>query len=153
MNSGSGNYDGQSRASGIPAGGSQRMDSDEPQNRASGLMEESKEAVSGAMDRAEEVAPRARAAAYNAAESGREGAANVLERAAGTIEDRIGDTSGMPAMASERAAEGMHAAAGYLKEHDTAEIVDEVEQYVRAHPMRSLATAVAAGFVVGRILR
>ena len=58
-----------------------------------------------------------------------------------------------PEKAAEYAVEGMHAAAGYLKERDTAEIVEEAEQYVKAHPMRSVAVAVVAGFFVGRMLR
>ncbi len=52
-----------------------------------------------------------------------------------------------------RAAEGMHAAAGYLQEHNTSEIANDVEEYVRAHPLQSVAAAIAAGFVVGRVLR
>lgn len=155
MNSGQtgGNYDGQARSAGSPMSGQQTPEDDDLRRKASGIAEESRAMASSAIDQAEEMAPRAREAAYNAAESGREGAANVLERAAERVEDRASGKEGMPAMAAERAAEGMHAAAGYLKEHETAEIVDEVEQYVRTHPMRSLATAVAAGFVVGRILR
>jgi len=91
--------------------------------------------------------------AYDAAETGREGAASGLERAAAGIERRVGDAEGMPAQAAERAAEGMQSAAGYLRQHDSQEIWQDVERYVQHNPVRSLIGAVAAGFVVGRILR
>lgn len=91
-------------------------------------------------------------AVYEGAEAAREGAADVLDRAASRADDAAA-ADGVTGLAAERAAAGMHTAAGYLKTHDTEEIIDEVEQYIRAHPMRSLATAVATGFLVGRVLR
>ncbi|TAK80487.1 MAG: hypothetical protein EPO16_00640 [Dehalococcoidia bacterium] len=118
-----------------------------------GLAGQAKAAGSAAMEQAQELAPKARETAYSAAESGREGAADAIERAATQIEGRVGGVEGMPAKAAGRAAQGMHVAAEYLEHHETAEIIDDVEQYVRTHPMRSLTAAVATGFIVGRVLR
>ena len=103
-------------------------------------------------DRAAEMAPRAQEAAYNAAESGREGAASTLERAADNL-DRQASGDGMTSMAAGAAADTMQQAAGYLRSHETAEVWDDVERYVRQHPGRSVLMAVAAGLVVGRVLR
>jgi ElaB/YqjD/DUF883 family membrane-anchored ribosome-binding protein len=110
-------------------------------------------AASDMADKAKELAPDVRGAAYDTAESGRESTAGALDRAAEMVKDRAEGSSGMPAAAADRAADGMQAAAGYLHEHDTAEIWDDVERYVRDHPMQSVAAAVATGILVGRILR
>ena len=110
-------------------------------------------AIADAKDAASDLKPKAAAAVKDAAEAGREGAAAAIDRAATSLEDRVEGTGAVPEKAAEYAAEGMHAAAGYLKDRDTAEIVEEAEQYVKAHPMRSVAVAVVAGFFVGRMLR
>lgn len=89
--------------------------------------------------------------AKDAAESGRESTADALDRAATTMKDRAGD--GMTGAAMEKAAGGVEAAAGYLKEHETGEIWDDLERYIREHPMQAVAAAVATGIVVGRVLR
>lgn len=103
-------------------------------------------------DQAAEMAPRAREAAYDTVESGRTGAAEGLERAAENLE-RQSRGDGMTAMAAGAAADGMQQAAGYLRTHETAEMWEDVERYVREHPGRSVLAAIAAGVVVGRILR
>ncbi|MFN8585068.1 MAG: DUF883 C-terminal domain-containing protein [Dehalococcoidia bacterium] len=89
--------------------------------------------------------------AKDAAETGRESAADGLDKMASNVRERAGD--GMAGAAMERAADGMGAAAGYLKEHETGEIWDDLERYVREHPMQAVAAAVATGIVVGRVLR
>jgi len=101
----------------------------------------------------EEAAPKAGAALYDAAEAGRAGAASAVSQAAQSLEERAEGTGAVPEKAAEYAAEGMRSAAGYLKERDAAEIVEEAEQYVKDHPVRSVAIAVVAGFFVGRMLR
>jgi ElaB/YqjD/DUF883 family membrane-anchored ribosome-binding protein len=106
-----------------------------------------------AKSKAGELAGQAKDAAYGMAESGRDSAAGALDSAADRIEDRVASSDGMPAAAAEKAAQGMHAAAGYLKEHETAEVWDDIEQYVKTHPMQSVALAIAGGVVIGRILR
>ena len=118
----------------------------EARARAEGMADDAK-------GRAAELTGQARETAYSMAESGREGAAGALDSAAERLEDRAASSSGVQAATAERAAQGMQAAAGYLKEHDTAEVWDDLEQYVRTHPMQSVAVAVAAGLVIGRALR
>lgn len=104
-------------------------------------VDEAKSATSEVADRAKEMA-----------DGGRESAAGALDRAASSMKDRAsGD--GMPAMAAGKAAEGMEAAASYMKERDTSEMWDDIERYVKEHPMQAVAAAVATGIVVGRVLR
>ena len=111
------------------------------------------EVLDDARERASELAPKAGAAVLEAAEAGRESAAAAIDRAADSLEDRAEGAGPVPEKAAEYAAAGMHATAGYLQDRDTAEIVAEAEQYVKAHPVRSVAAAVVAGFFVGRLLR
>ena len=65
-----------------------------------------------------EVLGQARDAATNLAESGRTGAADALEGAAGRLEGAASG-EGITSQVADRTAEGMHAAAGYLQDHDT----------------------------------
>lgn len=126
--------------------------SEQPERPGSDAEQQVRERATAVSEQAQEMGARTADAARDAAESGREGAAGMLERTAERIEQRS-DEGGMQGAAAGKAAEGMQAAAGYLKEHDTGELIEDVEHYVRSHPMRSLAGAVAAGFLVGRILR
>ena len=50
-------------------------------------------------------------------------------------------------------ADGMERGAGYLRSHDTNQMWTDVEEYVREHPVMGIAGSVAAGFLVGRMLR
>jgi ElaB/YqjD/DUF883 family membrane-anchored ribosome-binding protein len=59
----------------------------------------------------------------------------------------------MPAQAGVKVADTMESAAGYLREHNTEDMVGDLEKYVKAHPTTALAGAVVAGFFIGRILR
>ncbi|MGE0134508.1 MAG: hypothetical protein AB7L91_08845 [Dehalococcoidia bacterium] len=108
--------------------------------RASEMADEARSKAGAAADRA-----------MDAADHGRETTADALDRAASNIKDRAGD--GMTGAAMGKAAGGMEAAAGYLKGHETNEIWDDLERYVRDHPLQAVAAAVATGIVVGRVLR
>jgi hypothetical protein len=141
--------------SGLESSGMQPPGSTQQRAGASGpgaAMDEARGMAEQAREGAANAATEAGDRAYQAVESGREGAASGLERAADTLEQRAAG-EGMPAMAAERAAEGMQSAAGYLREHDSAEIWQDVEHYVQRYPVRSLVGAIATGFIVGRILR
>jgi ElaB/YqjD/DUF883 family membrane-anchored ribosome-binding protein len=87
------------------------------------------------------------------ADETRESAAEGLGTAATKLREKSQEQDGMAAEAGSKIAEGMDQTASYLKEHDTGEMVDDLERYIRQHPMQAVAGAVAAGFVIGRILR
>jgi ElaB/YqjD/DUF883 family membrane-anchored ribosome-binding protein len=86
-------------------------------------------------------------------DEGKDKAAGSMESAAEKIREQAENTNGVQAKAGVKVAEGMEKTAGYLKEHDTTEMIDDLEHYVREHPVQALAGAVVGGFLVGRILR
>jgi ElaB/YqjD/DUF883 family membrane-anchored ribosome-binding protein len=86
-------------------------------------------------------------------DKGTDQAASGLEQAAEKLRSQTENSSGMPAQAGVKVAEGMESAAGYLREHNTEDMIGDVERYVKAHPTTALAGAVVAGFFIGRILR
>ena len=101
--------------------------------------------------KAGEVLGQARDAAGTIAR-GRNSAAEALESAAGRLEEGTASSEGIPAQVADRTAQGMHTAAEYLKEHDTSELLNGVERYVKTHPLQSVLVAAAAGLVLGRAL-
>jgi len=114
-------------------------------------MERARDAASGAREQAEQGAMQARERASQAAEQGEERAAEGMEQAASMIRDRA---DGTPAAgAAMKAADGMERSADYLRKHDTNEMWQDVEHYVREHPVAGIAGSVAAGFLVGRLLK
>lgn len=109
------------------------------------------EQAAGAMDRGREMAEETRGRAMEAAEAGETRAAEGMDRAASELRDRADGTP--VAGAAVKAADGMERSAEYLRNKDTNEMWGDVEQYVRDHPVMGIAGSVAAGFLVGRILR
>jgi ElaB/YqjD/DUF883 family membrane-anchored ribosome-binding protein len=87
------------------------------------------------------------------ADKAKDRAATGIESIAERLREQAGDREGLPAQASEKVASGMEKTAGYLKEGDTQQMVQDLEGFVRSHPMQALGGAIAAGFVIGRILR
>lgn len=102
-----------------------------------------------AREKAQEYGDRAQ----EQAEKGRVQTATGMEKAAGMVRERTAGTSGMPAEAGAKAADALDNASGYLRTHQTSEIMNDVETYARTHPGQALAGAIFAGFVLGRILR
>jgi ElaB/YqjD/DUF883 family membrane-anchored ribosome-binding protein len=102
-----------------------------------------------ARDKVQEYGERAQ----EQAEKGREQTATGMEKAADMMRERTENSSGMPAEAGAKAADALDNASGYLRSHETSEILGDVESYAKAHPGQALAGAIFAGFVLGRILR
>ena len=129
-----------------PPGGSQGDGRGEgmqgTQERAQEMGDQARERMSEGMDRAQQ-----------GMDQGRERAAEGTERAATQLRERASEQGGTVGKVGERVAGGMESAAGMLREGDTNAMMDEVESYVRQHPMQSVAAAIGAGFLVGRMLR
>jgi ElaB/YqjD/DUF883 family membrane-anchored ribosome-binding protein len=111
-------------------------------------------------DRAQEMTEKARETAgemgqkaQEKLDKGTDQAAGGLEQAAEKLRSQTDGSSGMPAQAGVKVADTMESAAGYLREHNTEDMVGDLEKYVKAHPTTALAGAVVAGFFIGRILR
>jgi ElaB/YqjD/DUF883 family membrane-anchored ribosome-binding protein len=112
------------------------------------VQEKTREYTEQVKDKASEYGEKAQ----EQVEAGKDMAAERMESAATVIREKAGQ-SGLPAEAGEKLATGMEKTAGYLREHDTTQMMDDLETYVRSHPMKALAGAIFAGFVIGRVLR
>jgi ElaB/YqjD/DUF883 family membrane-anchored ribosome-binding protein len=113
-----------------------------------GTQQKVKETASKAQDKASEMGQKAQ----EKVDQGMDSAAGGMESAASKLREQAENMDGMPAQAGTKVADTMERTAGYLRERDSAEIMDDIEQYVREHPMQAVAGAIAGGFLIGRIL-
>lgn len=90
---------------------------------------------------------------HEQADMGIDKAAGGLESAAEQMRDRFADQDGVPAQVGGKMADGLERTAGYLREHDADQIWEDVEAFVKDHPLQSAAGAAIAGFVIARVLR
>ena len=104
--------------------------------------------MDGARDRAADAISQAR---YRAAD-GLAAAGERIDRAA-SRQELDGGKKARAAEAAHRLAGGMDATAGYLREPDPDRMREDFESGVRENPLRAVLITVAAGFIVGRILR
>jgi len=117
------------------------------------LMDKAKEQIQPGMDKAKEQLEGGVDKAKDQVDTGIDKAAEGLESTAERIKGMAGEGDGMPAQAGTKIAEGMETAAGYLKEHSSDEILNDLEMFVKEHPTQALVGAVFAGFLFGRIMR
>jgi ElaB/YqjD/DUF883 family membrane-anchored ribosome-binding protein len=82
-------------------------------------------------------------------------AASGLERVASTVHDKAASVPGGPKVvhAAHRVADGMEATAGYLRQHDLADMRDDLMNACRRHPVQALVSAAIVGFMLGRRVR
>ena len=52
-----------------------------------------------------------------------------------------------------RARNAVDSSAQYLRGHDVEEMRSDLEREIRAHPIKSIAIAIGAGYVLGRIFK
>lgn len=64
-----------------------------------------------------------------------------------------GGLAGRAEPVAYRVGDSLQSAASYVREHDVRSMREDVETGVRASPLKSLAMATVAGFVLGRMLR
>jgi ElaB/YqjD/DUF883 family membrane-anchored ribosome-binding protein len=87
------------------------------------------------------------------ADTGMDKAAQGLGSAADKMRTRAEDDQGMRSTIEVKAADAMDKTASYLKEHDSQELMHDIEEFVKAHPMQAAVGALAAGYVLGKIVR
>lgn len=100
------------------------------------------EAKSGVQDRV-----------VSGADAGLDKTADGLESAAEKLRSRTDGEAGVKSAVQEKAADAMEKTAGYLKEHDSKELMHDLEEFVKAHPIQAAVGALAAGYVIGKIAR
>jgi hypothetical protein len=125
-----------------PDGNWGREGGDDQSRQPTQLMDKAKEQIEPGMEKARE-----------SADAGMDKAAEGLESAAERLKGMTEEKQGAPAQAGIKLAEGMESAATYLKEHNSDELLKDLESYVKHHPAQALAGAIFAGFLVGRMLR
>jgi len=91
--------------------------------------------------------------AQQQAEQGREKAATATEKAASQLREKAMQQGGKPGEIGTKVADKLETTSDYLQQHDTTEILDDIEKYVRDHPLQAVGAAVVGGFVLARIIR
>lgn len=86
-------------------------------------------------------------------DTGMDKAAQGLESAAEKMRGRAEEDTGVRSTVEEKAADAMGKTAEYLKEHDSQELIHELEEFVKAHPIQAAAGALVAGYVLAKIVR
>src|SRR5262249_32164744 len=85
----------------------------------------------------------------------RENAAAGLERAASTVHEKASSMPGGPRAvnAAHRGADGMQTTADYLRQHNFADMRDDLIKVCRRYPAQALLSAAAIGFLLGAAIR
>lgn len=91
--------------------------------------------------------------AMGRAANGLETAARRLDEMAGRRTEGASGTTARAGAYAHTAAEGMQGVANYLRDNDVRGLQGDLEKQVRERPLQSLLVAVAAGWLVGKILR
>jgi ElaB/YqjD/DUF883 family membrane-anchored ribosome-binding protein len=94
--------------------------------------------------------------AAEAIDSTRDSLAGTLEGAADKLHHRADDAAeGGRRVTSlaHRAADKLDAAAQYVRDHKTKDMVADLEEVVKAHPGKALLAVLAVGFLAGRALQ
>ena len=87
------------------------------------------------------------------ADAGMDKAAEGVGSAAEKMRARAQDDEGVRSSLEGKAADAMDKTAGYLKDHDSKELMHDLEEFVKAHPLQAAVGALAAGYLLGKIAR
>lgn len=104
---------------------------------------------SGSGSAFEDSASKMGTAAHNAAQNARTTAASGLEGAARKLQRGADGLS----RAAQGAGERIDASARYVREHDASEMMDDMNEVIRAHPGKSMIAALTIGVLLGRAFR
>jgi ElaB/YqjD/DUF883 family membrane-anchored ribosome-binding protein len=114
-----------------------------------------KEKIDDIASRAKDRAGQWTDAASETVDQQRENISTRLDRAASTLHDNAQRIPGGPRTinAAHRFADGMEATASYLRQHDFADMRDDLINVCKRHPAQALVCAAAFGFLLGRSVR
>jgi len=87
------------------------------------------------------------------ADAGMDKAADGLGNAAAKMRGRAEEDEGVRSTLETKAADAMDKTAGYLKDHDSSELLKDLEEFVKLHPIQAAIGALAAGYLLGKIAR
>lgn len=109
------------------------------------------DATAGAKEKASEYAQKA----ADTIDANRGSAASTLETAASTLHDHAASLPGGEKVANlaHTAADRLGATAQYVRDHDTKQVMSDVQSFVKSYPGQSLLAAAIVGFLAGRAFR
>jgi ElaB/YqjD/DUF883 family membrane-anchored ribosome-binding protein len=64
-------------------------------------------------------------------------------------EDQDGESHNLPA----RATRALEVGSDYLRGHDIEDMRNDLEREIRAHPIKSIAIALGAGYLIGKLFK
>lgn len=100
-----------------------------------------------------QVGSQAKEKVMSGADTGMDKAAEGLGTAAEKMRMRAEEGDGVKSTVEARAADAMDKTATYLRDHDTEQLMHDIEEFVRNHPLQAAAGALVAGYVIGKIVR
>ena len=80
-------------------------------------------------------------------------AADGLEKAAEEMRSRMGDKGGVQSQVGTRVADSLDKTSQYLRDHQAEDIWNDMEHFVKEHPIQAAVTAAFAGFMVARMMK
>lgn len=126
---------------------------DKARDGGSSMQDKAMDTASTMQDKAMETASTMQEKAMSGADAGIDRAAQGLSTAAERMRERSDTDDGARAAIETRAADAMEKTADYLSNHDSKELMQDIEDYVRQHPIQAAVGALAAGYVLGKIVR
>jgi len=123
---------------------------DKAKDAASGVMNQAKDAASSVVDKAQEtVQPQVDSQKERAAQQ-LGGLADAVRQTSQQLHQK--DQHGLADVVG-KSAQRVDRLAGYLRERDIGELVDDVERYSRREPAMFIGGALALGFIAARFLK
>jgi ElaB/YqjD/DUF883 family membrane-anchored ribosome-binding protein len=129
------------------------MTADERMQSESNFADRLSDKAGDATSKLQEQASNAGSKMQEQADMGIDKAAGGLEKAAEQMRGRFEDQDGVQAQVGTKVADSLEKTAGYLRDHEADQIWQDVEQFVKDHPLQAAAGAAVAGFVIARVLR
>ena len=124
------------------------------ESRSSNRTDDSREGESfDVKEAASEAKSAAQERVVAGADAGVGKAADGFGAAAEKMRDRADQDDGLRSTLETKAADAMEKTAGYLKDRDSNELVKDLEEFVKAHPIQAALGALAAGYFLGKIAR
>jgi ElaB/YqjD/DUF883 family membrane-anchored ribosome-binding protein len=118
--------------------------------------DKAKEMTGKAQDKAKEMTGKAEEVggkAQDKADQGMDSAASGLGQAASKMREQGAQREGAVGTAAAKTADTLDSASQFLQNKDTAQLMDDVEAFVRQKPVESLLIAAGIGFVLSKIVR
>ena len=122
---------------------------DDMLHKAADTMSQAEQKGQQARDKAEQFAGEAQ----HRADEGMHKAAQSMDQAAEMLRQRGEEQGGPMGQVASTAADTLGSASAYLEGTDTAEMMDQLEAYIRKNPMQSLLIAAGVGFVLSKAFK